>query len=237
MQRGLTPAKALTSPQVSTLHHADPGGLAEALGNLLTFTALQFNVVRNLTDLQIQLLAADLPSRYWHWRIQEFIYVMREAVAGRWGKIYDRLDPPTVYDWCAAYATTEQAQAIADAAEYRAANHKAIQPHIDPMPLLYLRRQVEEQFRPDQWLNLQRWLHQHYPGRDDLLTVVSEVDAEYTRRKRIEATRLRDQKEKARRMLAAFHADPERTPGELTFEILPRLAAQMHDDETGAFEA
>jgi hypothetical protein len=236
LQRGLTPAKALASAQVGVLHRADPGGLAEALGNLLTFTALQFNVVRNLSDLQIQLLATDLPSRYYHWRIQEFVYVMREAVAGKWGKVYDRLDPPTVYDWCSAYAAEEQAQAVADAAEKRAAAYKALQPHIDPMPVLYLRQQVEERYRPDQWLNLQRWLHKEYPGRDDLQQVVSDVDAEYTRQRRIEATREKLQREKARKMLEAA-AGFAKTPGEKEFAaglitVLPSLPKMKHLNES-----
>lgn len=244
LQRGLTPAKALTSPQVGVLSRADPGGLAEALGNLLTFTALQFNVVRNLTDLQIQLLAADLPSRYYHWRIQEFVYVMREAVAGKWGKVYDRLDPPTVHDWCTAYAAEEQAQAVADAAERRAAAYKLVQPHIDPMPVLYLRQQVEKRYRPDQWLNLQRWLYENYPGRDDLQQVVSDVDAEYTRRRRVEATREAEQRAKARKLLEVA-AGFAKTPGENEFGTglitilpsLPRKAKHLNETEWEEMQA
>lgn len=221
LQRGLTPAKALASPQVSVLHHSDPGGLASALANLLTFTAQQFNVVRNLTDGQIELLAADLPSRYWHWRIEEFVYVCREAVAGKWGKVFDRLDPPTVHEWCAAYAAEEQAYAISQAAEQRATAHKqqevlarADQP---TMHKLYLRQQLDR-YKPEQWLNLQRWLAQHYPGRNELLEAVSEEDAELYRREQIAAKREAEQRAKARRMLEAFQVEPRRVPNEQDFE-------------------
>jgi hypothetical protein len=239
LQRGLTPAKALTSPQLSTLHRADPGGLGEALGNLLTFTALQFNVVRNLTDLQIQLLATDLPSRYWHWRIQEFVYVMREAVAGKWGKVYDRLDPPTVYDWCNAYAAEEQARAISDAAEKKAAEYKATallaQRDAATMHKLHLRQKLHL-YRPDQWLNLQRWLAAHYPGQDELLDAVSEEDYELTRKEQVATQREAEQRAKARRMLE-YVADGK-VPGEKEFaaglvQLLPALPRGLkHLNET-----
>lgn len=124
LQRGLTPAKAQQSPQLSRLRREAPGDLAEALGNLLTFTAQQFNVVRNLTDMQVMLLVGDLTERYWRWKLDEFAYVFREAVAGRWGKVYDRLDPPTVQEWCAAYDAERQEQ-IAVQAESEAAKLKA----------------------------------------------------------------------------------------------------------------
>jgi len=122
-QTGLTPAKALQSPQLSALAAVAPGDTAEALGNLITFTASQFNVVRNLTEVQVALLANDLLERYWHWKIDEFVYLCREAIAGRWGKAYDRIDPPTVHSWCLAYAEVRDAL-LADAAQLEAKQHK-----------------------------------------------------------------------------------------------------------------
>ena len=102
-QTGLSVARALESAQVSVLNREAPGDVAEALGNVLTFYAQYFNVVRNLTDVQITLLVPDLLERYWHWHFDEFLLVLKEGVAGRWGKVYDRIDPPTVHEWCRAY--------------------------------------------------------------------------------------------------------------------------------------
>lgn len=122
-QRGLTPAKALQSPQLSALVRVAPGDAAEALGNLITFTASQFNVVRNLTEVQVALLANDLLERYWFWKLDEFTYLCREAIAGRWGKAYDRIDPPTVHEWCLAYAAVRD-QLLAEVTEQEAKAHK-----------------------------------------------------------------------------------------------------------------
>lgn len=152
-QQGLTPAKARLSPQVSALRKADEDGVAEALSNLLIFTAAQFNCVRNLTDTQIMLLSQDLPVRYWHWRIDEFAYVFREAAAGRWGKVYDRLDPPTVQEWCATYETQVRGEQVAAEAESRAAGYKAAEADTGPptdMARAYLRAQLET--KPDEEL-------------------------------------------------------------------------------------
>jgi hypothetical protein len=144
-QQGLTAASARQSPQVSGLRKADEDGVVEAISNLLLFTAHQFNVVRNLTDMQIMLLANELPTRYWHWRIDEFAYVFREAVAGRWGKAYDRVDPPTVQEWCAAYDAERQEQ-VAVQAESEAAKLKAAEKQTAPpseIALAYLRARME----------------------------------------------------------------------------------------------
>ncbi|RSK33937.1 hypothetical protein [Hymenobacter metallilatus] len=108
-QWGLTPAKALQSPQLSVLARQAPRETAEALGNLLIFAAHQFNVPRNLSDMQVGLLAEDLLERYWFWRFDEFVYLCKEAIAGRWGCNYSTIDAPTVHGWCTAYAEVRDA--------------------------------------------------------------------------------------------------------------------------------
>ena len=130
-QLGLTPAKARHSPQVAGLRKADEDGVAEAVGNLLIFLAQQFNCVRNLTNTQIMTLSQELPVRYWHWHIDEFAYVFKEAIAGTWGKVYDRLDPPTVFEWCAAYDAERNERLVAEA-ESRAAAFKAAEAESGP---------------------------------------------------------------------------------------------------------
>lgn len=150
-QRGLTPAKARESPQVAGLRRYDEDGTAEALCNLLIFTAQQLNVVRNLTNLQVVLLSQKLLDRYWHWRMDEFMHVFTEGVAGTWGKVYDRLDPGIVQEWCTQYETQVQGQLIADEAESRAAAFKAAEAGTsapDDLHLLrrgYLRLRLQNQ--------------------------------------------------------------------------------------------
>ncbi|MGI4736307.1 MAG: hypothetical protein ACRYG7_14110 [Janthinobacterium lividum] len=119
----LTPAIARQSAQVSTLKAQAKGDVAEALGNLLTFAAMQFNVGKNLNDVQIALLASEMLRLYWHWRFDEFSLMLREAVAGRYGTTYDRLDAATVHEWCAKYEASRN-EVEAAASEQQAREYK-----------------------------------------------------------------------------------------------------------------
>ncbi len=125
-QRGLTPAKAQEAPQVSALTRTEEGAIAtsQALTNALLFTAAQFNVVRNMSDLQMAFLAEGLLELYWDWRFDEFLYVLREGVRQNWGKTYDRLDPPTMYEWCKAYLDARTIQIENDAFQAHQARKK-----------------------------------------------------------------------------------------------------------------
>ncbi len=126
-QRGLTPAKAQLAPQVSALTRSEEGAIAasQALTNALLFTAAQFNVVRNMSDLQMAFLAEGLLELYWDWRFDEFLFVLREGVRQNWGKTYDRLDPPTMYEWCKAYALARELQIEDEAHQAYKAQKKA----------------------------------------------------------------------------------------------------------------
>lgn len=167
--RGLTPAVARQSAQVSALTKTAPElaqDAAEALGNLLTFAAGQFNVGKNLTDVQLALLASDMLERYWHWRFDEFAFVLKEAVGGRYGTTYDRIDAPTVHGWCAKYETERTALLEADAERRHKAfrlaenNREALLP-AELMPELYFRAKLEGM--PDD--ELRRGIRFYWPHR------------------------------------------------------------------------
>lgn len=130
--RDLTPATARQSPQASALTAAARGDTAEALGNLLTFAAGQFNVGKNLTNVQVAVLANQLLRDYWHWRFDEFALVLREAVAGRYGTTYDRVDAPTVNGWCQLYEAQRNALE-AEATEQQVREWKRQQPATSPL--------------------------------------------------------------------------------------------------------
>jgi hypothetical protein len=130
--RKLTPALARQSPQVSALSTEAAGDTAEALGNLLTFAAAQFNVGKNLSDVQIAILASEMLRIYWHWRFDEFAFVLREAVAGRYGTTYDRVDAATVHGWCATYEASRNLLE-AEQAEHEVRLYKNPKPTPSPL--------------------------------------------------------------------------------------------------------
>lgn len=99
----------------------------QALTNALLWTAHQFNVVRNMANLQLSILADELLERYWLWRFDEFLYVLKEGIAQAWGQTYDRLDPPTVHGWCLAYQEIRDQQIEHEAQQAATAHKKAEQ--------------------------------------------------------------------------------------------------------------
>lgn len=168
--RGLTSALARQSAQVSALAKAGGPEVAastvEALGNLLTFAAAQFNIGKNFNDVQLALLANDMLERYWHWRFDEFAFVLKEAVGGRYGTTYDRIDAPTVHGWCAIYEAERSALLEAEAERrhktFRLAevNREALLP-AEQMPELYFRAKLEAM--PDE--ELRRGIRYYWPAR------------------------------------------------------------------------
>jgi hypothetical protein len=169
--RGLTsPVVARQSAQVSAITKAagteSADDAVEALGNLLTFAAAQFNVGKNLNDPQVALLAHDMLEQYWHWRFDEFAYVLKQATAGRYGTSYDRIDAPTVHGWCMRYEQerTEllEAEALRRHKAHRLAemNRDALLPD-ERMPELYFRAKLEAM--PDD--ELRRGIRFYWPLR------------------------------------------------------------------------
>lgn len=107
----LTFATARESPQVSGLTKTDPelaDDAAEALANLIAYACNQFNVGKNMSDVQTAILANDLLKTYWYWRFDEFTYVLGQAIRGKFGPVYDRIDAPTVNEWCEKYAADRE---------------------------------------------------------------------------------------------------------------------------------
>ena len=152
--RALTPARAMQSAQVAAL--TKTGGdevaddAAEALANLLTYTAHQFNIGKNLSAVQLALLSADLLATYWYWRFDEFALVLRDAVRGKFGTSYDRLDAPTIHGWCLAYEKDRDALLDAEAQRRHKAHRLAENGReellpAEQMPYFYLRSKLEAQ--------------------------------------------------------------------------------------------
>jgi len=116
----LTFTAARRSPQVSGLRKTDPDladDTAEALTNLLLFTVAQFNVSNNLNAAQLSLLANDLLGKFWYWRFDEFAYVFGQALRGKWGTVYNRIDGPVVQEWCEKYGAEREALLVAESEE------------------------------------------------------------------------------------------------------------------------
>ncbi|GAB3303534.1 hypothetical protein [Hymenobacter tenuis] len=227
-QSGLTPALARQSPQVSALRRAAPGDAAEALANLLTFTAHLFNVVRNLSEVQITLLAQDLMERYWHWKFDEFIYVFREATAGRWGKVYDRLDAGTVHEWCKAYEIEVQQPLLEKQALNESAKFKQLEQGAalnENMNRVYTKHALLTRTNEELEAGIDYyWRHLDAPGADMKIELANEILEERAAAAKRAAERLEEQRAKARAMIGEYDAATLPTP-DLESEAARHFAA------------
>ncbi|MDO7849922.1 hypothetical protein Q5H92_26420 [Hymenobacter sp. M29] len=151
--RGLSVTKARESAQVSALVALGDDArenASYALTRIIVFAAQQFNVGKNLNNVQAGLLADDMLERYWNWRFDEFTLMFREAIAGKYGTTYDRIDAPTVHGWAMKYAADRDT--IVEHNAERA--HRAMKQSeaglgellpAEQMPAFYFKAKIEKQ--------------------------------------------------------------------------------------------
>lgn len=147
-QSAITVFSALQTPQVSRLNKESPGDLNFAISELLKFVKQLFNLPeeKNLSNLQISLLANDIRQRYWFLKFDELVYILREGVAGRWGRSYSRMDTETVHSWFNTYINTERDAVIEQASHNAAVQFKKQEaaPVSDPKPMPdHIRQELE----------------------------------------------------------------------------------------------
>ncbi len=105
----MTPALALASgEQLSLLRQRDKPALLKALSLLITQLGGSFNVGKNMDTLQVYECATLLAEKHWYLRLEEFVYVFKQAKLGKYGKVYDRLDVQVISEWLTTYDTGER---------------------------------------------------------------------------------------------------------------------------------
>lgn len=62
-----------------------------------------FNIKHNMSAEQIADLALELVGEYWAYKLEDFVAFFNLAKKGRYGKIYDRIDAPTIFQMLVEY--------------------------------------------------------------------------------------------------------------------------------------
>lgn len=105
----MTVAKALSSPhQLSSLRKTDEESLVNSMCVLLTGLAKSINVGKNLDTLQTYETATLLIEKFWYLRLEECMYVFKQAKLGKYGQLFDRLDITIISGWLDTYDRTER---------------------------------------------------------------------------------------------------------------------------------
>ena len=80
--------------------------LEQILQYMIAKTVKAFNISRNMEPEQIIDLSTQIRNDFYFLKLSEIFFVFKEARSGKMGKIYERLDEPTIMQWFNDY--TEQ---------------------------------------------------------------------------------------------------------------------------------
>jgi len=92
-------------PQISRLMRDDKKSTRKYIYSLLSDlnNSFKVNPEFKLNDSEIVSLVIDLSKEFYHYRVQDFAIFVRYAKTGRYGKAYNRLDVPMIWDWIGKY--------------------------------------------------------------------------------------------------------------------------------------
>lgn len=69
-----------------------------------------FNIGKNLTEDQIVDIANEIMNEKWFFKVDEIYYFLRKCKIGAFGKVYDRLDMATIFEWLEIYTKQRDAE-------------------------------------------------------------------------------------------------------------------------------
>lgn len=105
----LTLEKALKGKQLSYYRNRDFHSLAGFLSAAVLDLAKAYNISGNVTVAQSYDIAEAIMSEYWYLKLAELKLFFKDAKAGKFGKVYDRLDQAIIFEWLNLYCAGERA--------------------------------------------------------------------------------------------------------------------------------
>lgn len=91
------------SPSLVVMKKKDSALTDNILKLMIAKTARAFNLTRNIEPAQIVDLVTDLEQDFYFLKLSEVFYVLKQARMGKMGKLYERLDQPTIISWFSDY--------------------------------------------------------------------------------------------------------------------------------------
>lgn len=79
---------------------------------MLAKLARSFNLTRNIEPGQIVELAETIMQDFYYLKLSEVFYVLKQAKYGKYGKIYERIDEPTILGWFTTHDEERTALAV-----------------------------------------------------------------------------------------------------------------------------
>lgn len=91
-------------PNLMALQHAHTPEKIHALiaAHLIELSAM-LNLNKPLNEMQIDFVAGEVLSKYWHFSVADIYIIMRRAKSGYYGEYYESINPPKILSWFAEY--------------------------------------------------------------------------------------------------------------------------------------
>jgi hypothetical protein len=91
-------------PPLRALAQHDEMGARDEIALLLIWLLEQLNISNTLTEAQIESISALVLEEFGWLRLEDLAIVMRSAIKGEYGLIYNRMDGAIILDWLRRYA-------------------------------------------------------------------------------------------------------------------------------------
>ena len=98
------------SPSIATIKKQlakRDGGKVNVISDILKLmfakTARAFNIARNIEPAQIVDLVQTIESEFYFLKLSEVYLILKNAKMGKYGKLYERIDEPTILGWFNEY--------------------------------------------------------------------------------------------------------------------------------------
>lgn len=87
-------------PPLRALAQVDEGDAVFQIGSLICWLMEQLNISNSLTENQIETAALLIIESFPGFRLEDVALVMRNALKGQYGSLYNRLDVSIILEWC-----------------------------------------------------------------------------------------------------------------------------------------
>lgn len=103
-EKNLSIEKAISGTLLKYLSkNGQEANLMILLSTLILKTASFFNIGKNITEDQAINTASLILEKYPYETLEDFVMVFKMAKKGELGKVYDRIDPQVIFEWCNQY--------------------------------------------------------------------------------------------------------------------------------------
>jgi hypothetical protein len=106
-QSKVTLSTAINGMQLSALKCENEGQVLKAVKNLILALCESLNVT-SMNDYQVLEASMLLTEKYYFLKIEELIYIFKNAKLGRYGKSFNRIDIQVIGEWIDKYLTSDE---------------------------------------------------------------------------------------------------------------------------------